>query len=238
MVEVSQGQIYECDFGVQRGKELACRRLALVVSHDEHNRSGTHVLALPTTRGDGGVDRSYLEFYPWLEGVGTRASCRNIRSVSGDLLGALQGTATPAEFRRVLLTGIGPYFEDALFVDESEFSPGTIHRGMIPNHRGKEEEACFLILPCNEGNLVATVVKVDEVPVGESQVRIALELEDSPLELTAFCHQVQSIDIIESFEKNVEDNYVARVNERCVEVVVNRLLVIMRLADRYEYVNR
>ena len=232
MVDVSQGQIYECDLGVQRGVELAGQRFALVVSHDDHNRSGQNVLVLPTTRGSGGAEDMYLDFYPWVESVGTRASCRDIRTVSGTLLGSLAGTATGEELRKAMRLGMGPYLEDALLPDGSMWSPGTVHSGLIPNARGQEEESWFMILTCNEKNGFATVVKVDQGPAGESQVRVALEVVEGPTVLTAVCHQVQSVDLEATFAEVGTDSLVGVVKDDCLEPVVDGVLRILRLSDR------
>ena len=51
MAEVSQGQVFRCDFGVEGGVELADRRLALVVSRDDYNLASSTVLVVPTTTG-------------------------------------------------------------------------------------------------------------------------------------------------------------------------------------------
>ena len=37
MAEVSQGQVYRNDFGLEGGVELADKRFALVVSRDDYN---------------------------------------------------------------------------------------------------------------------------------------------------------------------------------------------------------
>ena len=52
MANVSQGQVYRCDFGAEGGVELAGPRLALVVSRDDYNIGSSSVLVVPTTRGD------------------------------------------------------------------------------------------------------------------------------------------------------------------------------------------
>lgn len=90
MADVSQGQVYRCDFGAEGGIELAGPRLALVVSEDAYNAGSSSVLVVPTTRG--GFDPLYVDYYPPLERFGTRASCRNIRAIRADRLRRLKGS--------------------------------------------------------------------------------------------------------------------------------------------------
>ena len=93
MVTVSQGQVFTCDFGAEGGVELSGPRLAVVVSRNDYNRENSSVLVVPTTRGD--IDPLYIDYYPLLEQLDTRASCRNIRVIRTDRLRQLEGTATP-----------------------------------------------------------------------------------------------------------------------------------------------
>jgi mRNA-degrading endonuclease toxin of MazEF toxin-antitoxin module len=65
MADVSQGQIYRCDFGAEGGVELAGPGLAMVVSRDDYNRASSSVLVVPTTRGD--IDPLYVDYYRPLE---------------------------------------------------------------------------------------------------------------------------------------------------------------------------
>ena len=112
MANVSQGQVYRCDFGAEGGVELAGSRLALVASRDDYNVASSSVLAVPTTRGN--VDPLYIDYYPLLEQFDTRASCRNIRAIRADRLRSLKGTATPAQMLEVVRGGVLPYLWGAV----------------------------------------------------------------------------------------------------------------------------
>ena len=187
MAEVSQGQVYRCDFGAEGGVELADRRLALVVSRDDYNRASSSVLVVPTTTGS--VDPLYLDYYPRLEQFDTRASCRNIRAFRADLFGPLQGSATRDEMQRVIRGAVFPHIWSGVFyppAEKCDFAPGAVHNGFITNHRGEVEESWFLVLTCNDENGLATVAKVDEQSVGQSKVRVPLTVVDGPSPMVAY----------------------------------------------------
>lgn len=98
--------MYQCDFGVQRGVELAKSRPALVVSCDEFNAANQVVMVVPATQG--GTSAGYPDFYPEISGLGTTASFRNLRTVNTSLLGRRLGEATRAEFSGWCGKGYGP----------------------------------------------------------------------------------------------------------------------------------
>ena len=227
---VSQGEVYNCDFGVERGVELSGKRPALVVSADQENSSGQNVLVVPTTQGS--FDPMYLDYYPWLEELGSRASCRNLRTISIHQFGNLMGSATREEMRRVVRGGVWPYLEDSLLHGNSNGSdpcPGTVHRGFIPNCSGLIEESWFLVLASNPSNGFATVVKVDRKPVGLSKVRIPLTVTDGPYNMAAYSHRVQPVDLSEAFRGLEAPGYVGRVEAGSLRAVVRRVMQLTRI---------
>ena len=225
MPMVSQRRIYECDFGAQRGVELAGRRPALVVSEDAHNSSSPSVLVVPTTQGH--VDPKYIGYYPQLESLGTRASSRNLRTVDKTLLGSSIGSATHPEIRGVLRRGFWPYLEDFLLNWETpspRLCPGTVHQGLIPNHRGEVEESWFLILAHNDANQFATVVKVDRKPVGQSKLRLPLTALDGPHDMAGYSHDVQAVDLNEAFRGSTSSSYKGRVDRGSLKRTVENIM--------------
>ena len=230
MADVSQGQVYRCDFGAEGGIELAGPRLALVVSEDDYNAGSSSVLVVPTTRG--GFDPLYVDYYPPLEQFGTRASCRNIRAIRADRLRRLKGDAKRSEMVEVVRGGILPYLWNAVRHTPSvgwEFPPGTVHNGFIPNHRGEVEESWFLVLACNEVNGFATVSKVDQLPVGESQVRIPLTSLEGPTSMAAYSHGLQAVDLNVAFDALHGPSYVGTVSRGSLIRVVRKVARLVRL---------
>ena len=230
MAEVFQGQVYRCDFEVEGGVELADRRLALVVSRDDYNRGSSSVLVVPTTSG--GVDPIYIDYYPRLEQFDTRASCRNIRAFKADLFGSLQGSARRDEMQRVIRGGLLVHVLSGVScppAGEGDFGVGTVHNGLITNHRGEVEESCFLVLTCNDENGLATVAKVDQRPVGCSTVRIPLTALDGPGQMAAYSHGVQTVDLAVSTADLGEPSYVGTVDKPSLIRVVSRLASLTRL---------
>ena len=230
MAEVSQGQVYRCDFGAEGGVELADRRLALVVSRDDYNVRNSSVLVVPTTRG--GFDPLYIDYYPFLEQLGTHASCRNIRSFRAGLFDSLRGVASRAEMQRVIRVAVWPHIWSGvgyLPADDWEFAPGMVHNGFIPNSRGEVEECWFLVLACNDENGFATVAKVDQCPVGESRVRVPLTAVDGPDQMAAYSHGIQSVDLGVSVDGLDGASYVGKVDRRSLITVVRTLAHLTRL---------
>ena len=230
MAEVSQGQVYRCNFGVEGGVELGDRRLALVVSRNDHNAENSSVLVVPTTRGS--FDPLYVDYYPFLEELGTRASCRNIRTFRANLFGSLKGVATLAEMQRVIRGAVWPHIWSGVSyapADEWGFAPGTVHNGFIPNHRGEVEESWFLVLTCNGENGFSTVAKVDQRSVGESKVRVPLTALDGPDKMAAYSHGVQSVDLGVSVEGLDGPSYVGKVDQASLIRVVQGLARLTRL---------
>ena len=230
MADVSQGQVYECDFGVERGVELSAERLALVVSRDAYNTANSSVLVVPTTTG--GVDEQYIDYYPELRTLGTRASCRNLRAIKAKRLGSVQGTAKRKEMLAVTIGALRPYIQEGVMHrpdTPSEFCPGTVHNGFIPNTSGEIEESWFLILACNEANMFATVVKVDQKPVGGSLLRIPLTATDGLRGMAAYSHVVQPVDLVATFNDVEGDTYVAQVDDRSLAAVARRVVQLTRL---------
>ena len=230
MATVLQGQVFSCDFGAERGVELAGPRLAVVVSRNDFNRESSSVLVVPTTRGD--IDPLYIDYYPYLEQLDTRASCRNIRLIKADRLGRLEGVATAKQMGQVVRGGLFPYLRDGVLQSHSdhwEFAPGHVHRGLIPNHRGEIEESCFLVLACNEGNGFATVSKVDQSDVGESALRVALTSVAGRGGLTAYSHGIQGIDLEVSVEASDGHSHVGTVDPPSVVKVARGLARLVRL---------
>ena len=233
MANVLQGQVYRCDFGAEGGVELADRRLALVVSRDDYNTGSSSVLVVPTTRGD--VAPLYLDYYPPLEQFGTRASCRNIRAIRNDRLQRLKGTATSSQMVEVVRGGVLPYLWGGILhipSDGWEFAPGTVHKGFIPNHRGEVEESWFLVLACNEENRFATVSKVDQMSVGESQVRVPLTALDGPNDMAAYSHGVQAVDLGVAVDGLAGPSYIGTVAPGSLITVVQRVVRLTRLPVR------
>ena len=227
---VFQGQVFDCDFGVERGVELSGERLALVISRDEYNSSSSSVVVVPTTRS--GVNPRYLRYYPRLESLDTWASCRNLRTVDKSLLGSLEGVASRAEIVRALRLGVWPYLRHFLLHGArgvTQLDPGTVHCGVVPNSGGGVEESLFLVLAYNEVNGFATVAKVDFRPPGESQVRIPLEVSDGPLGMVACSHRLQSVDIDEAFLDLTEPSYAGRVRNDSLAAVVDNVVKITGL---------
>ena len=230
MAEVSQGQVYRCDFGLEGGVELADRRFALVVSRDDYNRGSSSVLVVPTTTG--GVSLPYISYYPRLDQFDTRAACRNIRAIKADLLGSLQGSATRDEMQSVVRGALFPHIWSGVFyppAEECYFAPGTVHNGFITNHRGEVEESWFLVLTCNDENGLATVAKVDERPVGKSKVRIPLTAVDGPKGMAAYSHGVQTVDLAVSVADLDRPSYIGTADRRSLIGVIGRLSRLTRL---------
>ena len=230
MAEVSQGQVYRCNFGVEGGVELADRRFAVVVSRDDYNLGSSSVLVVPTTAS--GVDPLHIGYYPRLEEFDTRASCRNIRAFKADLFGSLQGSASRDEMQRVIRRAVLPHIWSGVFYPPGEllgFPPGTVHNGFITNHRGEVEESCFLVLTCNDENGLATVAKVDQRPVGQSTIRLRLTALDGPSGMAAYSHGVQTVDLAVSVADLNGASYVGRVDRHSLVRVVSRLSSLTRL---------
>ena len=233
MADVSQGQVYRCDFGAEGGVELAGPRLAVVVSRDDYNTGSSSVLVVPTTRGD--VDPLYIDYYPPLEQFDTRASCRNIRAIGADRLRLLVGNAVPSQMVEVLRRGVLPYLWGGVRHTPSdgwEFAPGTVHSGFIPNHRGEIEGSCFLVLSCNEANGFATVSKVDRSRVGASRVRVPLTALDGPDDMVAYSHGVQAVDLAVATDGLGGHSYVGTVAPGSWITVVQNIVRLTRLPVR------
>ncbi len=163
--------------------------------------------------------------------LGTRASCRNIRAIRADRLRRLKGTATRSQMLQVVRGGVWPYLWDGVRRASSygsEFAPGTVHNGFIPNHRGVIEESCFLVLACNEGNWFATVAKVDQLPVGESQVRVPLTAVNGPDDLAAYSHGLQAVDLSVAVEGSACPTYVGAVDLGSLVRVVRSVVRLTR----------
>ena len=230
MAQVSQGQVFRCDFGAEGGVELAGPCLALVVSRDDYNQGSSSVLVVPTTRG--GVDPRYIDYYPPLEQFDTRASCRNIRAIRADRLRRLKGTAKRSQMADVVRRGVWPYLWSSVRHAPYEgwaTAPGTVHNGFIPNHRGEIEETWFLVLACNRENCFATVAKVDQVPVGESRVRIPLTAADGPPDMAAYSHGIQAVDLNVAFDGLESPSYVGTVHPRSLIRVTQKVALLTKL---------
>ena len=230
MAEVSQGQVYRCDFGAEGGVELADRRFALVVSRDDYNLGNSSVLVVPTTGS--GVDPLYTGYYPRLEQFDTRASCRNLRAFKAELFGSLQGSATRDEMQRVIRGAVLTHIWSGVLYPPAEgfdFAPGTVHNGFIPNHRGMVEESWFLVLTCNDENGLSTVAKVDERPVGKSKVRVPLTAVDGPSKMAAYSHGVQAVDLAVSTTELGGCSYVGKADQRSLIRVIGSLAHLTRL---------
>ena len=224
MASVSQGQVYACDFGEERGVELAHGRFALVVSPDTFNQGSSSVLVMPTTKGD--IDPHYVDYYPPLEQMDTRVSCRNLRTIHENRLSGFRIKATREQLVLIARQVLWPYLEDGLWLEDgeqSEFSPGNVHNGFIPNHRGGIEESWFLILGYNEVNGFATVVKVDQKPVGESEVRIPLVATHGPPDMAAYSHQVQPVHLDEAFKDLEKPSYQGHVDDISLAIVIEKV---------------
>ena len=224
MAKASQGQIYRCDFGKERGVELAHGRLALVISADTFNQGSSSVLVVPTTRG--AIDPKYVDYYPPLEQIGTCAASRNLRTIHQDRLGSFQTEATRGQLVQIARGALWPYLDDGILLgngERSERSPGNVHNGFIPNHHGDIEESWFLILAYNENNGFATIVKVDQKPVGQSQVRVPLAAIDGPQGMAAYSHQVQPVDLNEAFTGLIKPSYRARIHDDSLAVVIEKV---------------
>ena len=233
MAEVSQGQVFRCDFGAEGGVELAGPRLALVVSRDDYNSASSSVLVVPTTRGN--IDPRYTDYYPPLEQFDTRASCRNIRTIRADLLRRLKGTVTVSQMADVVRRGVWPYLWGA--VRHAPYrgwqtAPGTVHSGFVPNHRGEVEESWFLVLACNRTNCFATVAKVDQLPVGQSQVRVPLTAVEGPDDMVAYSHAIQAVDLSVAFDGLPSPSYVGVVHPGSLIRVVQKVTRLTRLPTR------
>ena len=230
MVTVSQGQVFTCDFGAEGGVELSGPRLAVVVSRNDYNRGNSSVLVVPTTRGD--IDPLYIDYYPLLEQLDTRASCRNIRVIRADRLRQLEGIATPQQMVQVVRGGLFPYLRDGVLrphSDDWDFASGTVHNGYIPNQRGEIEQSWFLVLASNEENGFATVSKVDQSDVGGSELRVALTSMDGPSKMAAYSHGIQGVDLGVSVEGLDGPSYVGTVDRPSVVRVARRLSRWVRL---------
>lgn len=225
MANVSQGQVYRCDFGAERGVELAGIRPALIVSRNDYNLASASVLVVPTTRGD--VDPRYVDLYPPLEQFSTRVSCRNLRAIKADRLQRLKGVAESPQLEDVLRGGVWPYLWSSVrhaSSDAGGLDPGTVHNGFIPNHRGEVEESWFLILAFNAANRFATVAKVDRSEVGESQVRVPLTAVDGPGNMTAYSHGIQAVDLNAAFDELQGSGYVGRIRPDSLLRVVAKIV--------------
>ena len=108
-------------------------RFALVVSPDTFNQGSSSVLVMPTTRGD--IDPHYVDYYPPLEQMDTRVSCRNISTIHENRLNGLQIEATRQQLVLIARRVLWPYLDDGLWIEDgeqSELSPGNVHHGFIP----------------------------------------------------------------------------------------------------------
>lgn len=179
---------------------------------------------VPTTTG--AVAPRHLDYYPRLEGCDTRAASRNVRSFRAATLGRRLCSATFEEMYAVVRQGLWRHLFYGLSGGPGEvnyFALGTVHNGLITNSRGAVGESWFLVLTYNDGNGLATVVKVDREPVGESTVRLPLTALEGPDDMAACAHGVQTVDLGASTEGFEGARYVGAVDRRSLASVVNRV---------------
>ena len=200
MPPITRGSIYWYDYGPIFGNELSERRPALVISNTSLNDILPVVLTLPITSA--APPARHQGNHVLLEGIGSWASVRQMKSVEKGRLGDKLGEASQQEMERVLeilvvrlfVTRSRPVTVETLSGLEL-LRAGTVWYVELRNQDGAIRHSHILILDCNAGNGMAIAVEVEYTQRPNSPVRIPISIEKSGEQASALIHRVRSIDV-------------------------------------------
>ena len=189
MAAVVKGEIRRCDFGNQRGSELAGRRCALVVSANSFHDETSLAIVAPTTTQD---PRRAHEWYTYIADAETWASLRQIKTVQTRQMQSCVGYATCTELNTALAVIAKLILPAAAYNPGGGGLPGTIWRADIPNARVAGEPLA-LVLYYNSSNDMAIVAVLGAE--GRPPSRVAVPVDGGPVvgQRVVLAHQVRSL---------------------------------------------
>ena len=192
MAGVLKGEIRRCDFGCQRGSELAQKRCALVVSANSFHDETSLAIVVPTTTK---APRRAHEWHTYIADAATWASLRQIKTVQARQMQSRVGSATDAELNHAL-AAIAKLMPPAADNPGAGDLSGSIWTVDIPSPPGAGEPMA-LVLYYNSGNRMAIVAMLGVE--GRPPSRVAIPVDGGIIvgQRVVLAHQVRSLYVPE-----------------------------------------